>query len=358
MAVLYPSGTECSINLHPTPITVELLIEIWQSVLKLPNVGIDDDFFKIGGSVRLADLLFAEIAQKFGRELPSATIFHAPTIATLASVLDQPAFPRFSPFVRLKDGRQHPPILIAPGLDGRASFSGLAQLIRSEHPIYGIQAKGVDGLEDPLDSIEEMAESYLESLQDLQPEGPYILIGYSFGGLVALEMAQRLMQQRKQIALLAMIDAYPHPRYLSAAQRLQLGAQRAKRRFLELKRKRVGEGLSYLREGIERRWKIAGVGSRSQASHLSLEQTTARVKRKAYVALGQYRPRPYSGTIQFIKSDTDTYFPGNPVPVWAHLAQSFEVETVRGSHLNMVTTHYEGLAAVLTRYVTELAGRK
>jgi acetoacetyl-CoA synthetase len=358
MALLHPSGTDCSIDLHPTPVTVELLTNICQSVLKRPAVRLDDDFFKIGGSVRLADLVFAEIAQKLGRELPSATIFHAPTIAALASVLDQAVLPRFSPFVQLKAGRQHPPILIAPGLDGRASFSGLAQLIRSEHPIYGIQAKGVDGLEYPLDSIEEMARFYLESLKDLQPEGPHILIGYSFGGLVALEMAQRLLKQRKQIALLVMIDAYPHLRYLSPAQRLQLGAQRAKRRILELKRRRIGEGLSYLREGIERRWHIAGVGTRSQASHLSLEQTTVRVKRKAYMALGRYRPRPHSDKIKFIKSETDTYFPGDPVPVWAHLAGAFEVETVRGSHLNMVTTHFEGLAAVLTRYVTEAAGRK
>ena len=357
MALIYPSGTDCSLSSQPTAVTVELLTEIWQSVLKRPAVRLDDDFFEIGGSPRLADLLFAQIAQKFRRELPSATIFHAPTIAALAAVFDQAVFPRFSPFVELKAGRQHPPILIAPGLDGRASFSGLAQLIRSEHPIYGMQAKGVDGLEDPLDSIEEMAEFYLGSLKDLQAEGPYILIGYSFGGLVALEMAQRLLEQSKQIALLVMIDAYPHPRYLSAPQRFQLGAQRTKRRILELKRRSLHEGLSYLREGIERRWHIVGTQSGSQASQLSLQQTTVRVKRKAYVALGRYRPRLYSGNIKFIKSDTDTYFPGNPVPVWAHLAEAFEVETVRGSHLNMVTTHFEGLAAVLTRYVIEAAGR-
>jgi len=153
MSLVNPSEAACSASLQPTPVTVELLIQIWRSVLKRSSVGLEDDFFQMGGSIRSADLLFAEIAQKLGRELPTATIFQAPTIATLASLLDQPVLPRFSPFIQLRAGRQHPKILIAPGLDGRASFSGLARLVRTEHPIYGIQAKGVDGREEPLDRI-------------------------------------------------------------------------------------------------------------------------------------------------------------------------------------------------------------
>ena len=362
MSLVNPSEAACSASLQPTPVTVELLIQIWLSVLKRSSVGLEDDFFQMGGSIRSADLLFAEIAQKLGRELPTATIFQAPTIATLVSLLDQPVLPRFSPFIQLRAGRQHPKILIAPGLDGRASFSGLARLVRTEHPIYGIQAKGVDGREEPLDRIEDMAQFYLEKLDGLQPQGPYILIGYSFGGLVALELAQRLRVQQKKIALLVMVDSYPHPRYLSIRQRLLLSAQRTKRRILEIQQRQILGGISYLMEGIERRWEIAGLGSNGtgipKASDLSLAQTTPRVKRKAYAALARYRPRPYGGKIMFVKSETDTYFPGDPVPVWAHLAAAFEVETVRGCHLDMVTTHFEGLATVLTRYIKQAVCRE
>jgi hypothetical protein len=99
----------------------------------------------LGGSVASADLLFAEISQNLGREMASATIFRAPTIATLASLLDQPELPWFSPFVQLKAGGQKTPIVIAHGLDGRASFSGLAKRIQTDHPVYGIQAKGLMG---------------------------------------------------------------------------------------------------------------------------------------------------------------------------------------------------------------------
>ena len=158
--------------------TVGMLTSIWQSLLRRSPIGVDDNFFSLGGNRRTADLLFADIARKMGREVPSATIFHAQTIAALASVLDRTTLPRFSPFVQIKAGTKKPPILIAPGLDGCTSFSKLAKRIQTEHPIYGIQAKGVDGMENPFDCVEDMARYYVEELNELQPCGPYILIGY------------------------------------------------------------------------------------------------------------------------------------------------------------------------------------
>jgi acetoacetyl-CoA synthetase len=316
----------------------------------------NEDFFSLGGNFQTADLLFAEIAQREGRELPSATIFHAPTLAALTSVLEQPALPSFSPFVQLKAGGAKPSILIAHGLSGCASFSGLAKRIQTECPIYGIQAKGVDGLEEPFDRIEDMARFYVEALYEGQFPAPYILIGYSFGGLVALEMAQILSRSQKQIGLLVLIDAYPHAHCLSAGQRLRLGVQRAARHISEMKQRPIPDAISYLIRGVGHRLRIAGVHGDEKylpGSRLSLAQTTLHVKDRSYVALARYRPRAYSGEIKFVKSASDTYFPGDPIPVWADLAGTFGVETVPGNHLNMVTTQFEGLAAVLTRYLRE-----
>ena len=226
--------------------TVNLLTSIWQSLLHRSPIGVDDNFFSLGGNRRIADLLFADIARKTGRTVPSATIFHAQTIATLASVLDQPTLPRFSPFVQIKAGTRKPPILIAHGLDGCASFSKLAKRIQTKHPIYGIQAKGVDGMENPFDCVEDMAQYYVEGLNEFQPYGPYILIGYSFGGLVALEMAQRLSDSGEQVGLLVLIDAYPHPRNLSRSQRLRLTVQRAARHISEIKQRPIRDAVAYL----------------------------------------------------------------------------------------------------------------
>ena len=202
-----------------------------------------------------------------------------------------------------------------------------------------------------------MAQYYVEGLNEFQPYGPYILIGYPFGGLVALEMAQRLSDSGKQVGLLVLIDAYPHPRNLSSGQRVRLSVQRAARHISEMKEKPIRGAVAYLFSGFKRRLGIAGANGGqdlSATSRLSLARTTLQVKDKSYVALARYSPRPYCGDMKFIKSENDTYFPGDPHPVWANLARTFEVETVSGNHLDMVTTHFEGLAAALTRYLSEL----
>ncbi|HZW80116.1 MAG TPA: alpha/beta fold hydrolase [Candidatus Deferrimicrobiaceae bacterium] len=341
---------------------VEALLPIWQRVLQRPSIGIEENFFDIGGNVHSADTLFAEIARECGREVPTATIFQAPTIMALASVLELPSLPRFSAFVPLKAGAEHPPILIAHGLGGRARFSELAKHIRTGHSIYGIQARGIDGREEPFDRIEDMAQFYLEALKELQPEGPYVLIGYSFGGLVALEMAQRLCGEGKHIQLLVLVDAYPHPRHMSARQRLRLGLQRTRRRISQMSQQPLPDAISYFIGGLKHRFGLApghdGSPRFPEASRLSLAATTLQVKSKAYVALARYRPRPYRGKIKFLKSESDEYFPGDPVPVWANLAADFEVETVPGTHLDMVTAHFESLAAALTRCLQEAFSQK
>lgn len=362
MTLFESSRSDRSVGSATASTMVEVLIPIWQRVLQRPSIGIEENFFDIGGNVESADILFAEIARRCGREVPTATIFQAPTIAALASLLELPGLPPFSPFVPLKAGAEHPPILVAHGLGGRARFYELAKHIRTAHSIYGIQARGIDGREEPFDRIEDMAHFYLEALKVLQPEGPYVLIGYSFGGLIALEIAQRLSDEGKHIQLLVLVDAYPHPRQMSGRQRLRLGMQRTKRRISQMIQQPLPDAISYFVGGLKRRFGLAEDHARNaqfpKASPLSLAQTTLQVKRKAYVALARYRPRPYRGKIKFLKSESDQYFPGDPVPVWANLAADLDVETVPGTHLDMVTAHFESLAGVLTRYLQEAFSQK
>jgi thioesterase domain-containing protein len=341
----------------PGTATIERITRIWQGVLGRSNIGLEERFGDLGGNDPLADRVFGEIAQVFGRQLPTATICHAPTIMALAALLEQPALPQFPSFVELKAGNAKPPILIAPGLGGRASFTQLARHIHTDHAIYGIQAKGVDGLEEPIERIEDMAEFYLDALSELQTQGPYILIGYSFGGLIALEMAQRLTASGKHVALLTLVDTYPHPRYLSAGQRLWLGAKRMKGHIAALRGKPFGIACSKVLEAVGRRLHIGEV-RRSRAlsagaSRLSFAETMLRVKQSDLLAMEQYRPQFYRGKIRFVRPEFNSYLPNDPSAVWKNLAAEFEVETVPGDHLGMIGTQFEALAAVLTRQVRE-----
>ena len=348
-------------NRGHTTTMIEVLTQIWQRVLQRSPINPGDNFFDLGGNNVLVDSLFAEIAQVCARELPSATICQAPTIATLAALLDQPTLPRFSPFVQLKAGSEKPPILIAPGLGGRPLVFQFAKHIRTAHPIYSIQARGVDGMEEPFERIEDMAEFYLSALDQLQPHGPYILVGYSFGGLLALEMAQRLSQQGKEVALLTLMGTYPHPRYFPSGQRLRLIAKRTKYRVSFMRRASIPAAFSHFLGALERRSRIAQARHRTpppDASRLSFAQTLLRVEASDLVALARYRPRFYQGKIKFVSPQADYYYPSDPATVWKGLATELAVETVPGDHVEMVSTHFEALAAVLTRYVEEAVDTK
>jgi acetoacetyl-CoA synthetase len=314
---------------------IEVLTPIWQRVLQLSSIQIDDDFIDLGGDSLLALQLFTEIAQVCDRELPPVTIYQARTISALATLLEQPTTPRVPALVSLKEGAKKPPIFIAHGLGGSViDFFQPVRCIDADHPIYGMQARGIDGLDEPLDRIEDMAEFHLQAIRDLQPHGPYALIGYSLGGLVVLEMAQRLSANGEQVALLAMLDAYPHMRYLSLGQRLRLASRQARR------------GLHILRN-------LSGSAPYQPPAGVSLTPAMQRVRASAYLALTRYRPRFYPGEIKFVRAEIPSGFPADAAAVWAPLAQKIEVSTVPGDHLGIIATHYESLATVLSQYLTQ-----
>jgi acetoacetyl-CoA synthetase len=346
-----------SLDARPTAATVDVLTQIWQRVLQRSPIGPEEKFYRLGGTDELADIVFAEIAQVFGRELPSATISYAPTITSLAALLDQPALPRFSPLVPLRPGSENPPILITHGVGGRASFSELARHMQTAHPIYGIQARGVDGLEPPFDRIEDMAAYYLDALNQLQPQSSCALIGYSFGGLVAFEMARRLSEAGKNVPLLVLVDTYPHPRYLPTGQRLRLFSKRVRGHIQSMARMPIRRATSYLTDGVERRLHIAEAHRlrtlSPETSRLSFARTTARNRDSDFEAIRHYRPQFYRGKIKFVRPESNSYLPTDPTTIWKNLATELEVETVPGDHLGMIGIHFDSLAAVLSRYVRE-----
>ena len=321
---------------------IEVLTPIWQRLLQLPSIGPDDNFFDLGGDSALAVQLFTSIADACGQQLPPVMIYHVPTIASQAALLEQPSAPELSPLVQLKSGSRQPPVFIAPGLGGGpAEFFQLVKYIRLPHPIYGLQPKGIEGFDEPCEHIEEMADFYLRAILRFQPRGPYILAGYSLGGLVALEMSRKLISNGQKIALLAMLDSYPDISFLSRRQRLRLMTQRAKLRIANLAR--------------PPRTDIRLGGLESVDAIITFAPAFERVRDRAYLALRRYQPSFYAGKVNFIRAADVSEFPDDPKAIWSHLVGELEVETVPGDHLGMLTTHYERVAAVLNRYLEQAA---
>jgi thioesterase domain-containing protein len=300
-------------------------------VLQLEYVGIEDNFFDIGGDSSLTLELFHEIALACGRELPPVMIYHSPTIAALAALLEQPTTPRVPPLIRLKAGSEDPPVFIAHGLGGSVmDFYQVVKHIQTPHAIHGMQAKGIDGIDEPLERIEDMARYSLEAVKEIQPHGPYLLIGFSLGGLVTLEMAQQLIAGGERVGLLAMLDSYPHISKLSFGQRTRLSLRQAWRRA-----------------AVRLKW--LGVRPPFQTViDMTPSPALQHFRDSAYRALERYQPRFYPGKINFVRAAIPTDFPADPAAVWSPLAQEFELQTAPGDHLGIVTTHFESLASAIS----------
>jgi acetoacetyl-CoA synthetase len=339
---------------------INQLTPIWERVLRTRPIGAEDRFFDLGGDPASANRLFIEIAKECNRELSPLTIYQAPTIASLAAVLQDPAMPRLPALVQMKAAPGKPAIFMTHGID--ADITQLFELIKhidSPHPIYAMQAKGADGVDRPLESVEEMAQYYFDAIRKVQPHGPYILMGYSFGGLAAFELARRFSEIGEEIALLVLLETYPHARQLSLRERILLGFQTGARHVSILVGLPPGEALAYLCRRSERRSHFSRGRGMSVANlpqtEILMKSATERLRDSKYRAWERYRPQFYGGRIRFVRAELKTYFPKNPAAVWAHLAGKFEMETVPGDHLGIVTANVKTVAAVLSRYLEEMS---
>ncbi|MBW4630461.1 MAG: amino acid adenylation domain-containing protein [Iphinoe sp. HA4291-MV1] len=193
----------------PLDIVEQQLAQIWAEVLKVYPVGVKDNFFDLGGHSLLAVQLMARIEQQFKKNLPLATLFQNSTIEQLATILRQPIdASNWSPLVPIQPNGSKRPLFCVPGAGGNTIYLyNLAHHLGKDQPFYGLQPLGLDGESKPHTRIEDMAAYYIEAIQSIQPEGPYLLGGHSFGGMVAFEIATQLHQRGYEVALLAILDS-------------------------------------------------------------------------------------------------------------------------------------------------------
>ncbi|MEO1558347.1 MAG: amino acid adenylation domain-containing protein, partial [Cyanobacteria bacterium J06632_19] len=195
----------------PPRTAIELgLTQIWSSVIGINPIGVKDNFFDLGGHSLLAVRLISEIQTHFQVNLPLATLFQTPSIEELAVTIDSVSSENlWSSLVPIQPKGSLPPLFFVGGEGGNVlCFQGLAQYLENQ-PFYGLEPPGLDGVTEPLGSIEEIASHYITTIKSIQPVGPYYLGGHSFGGTVAFEMAQQLQNQGEEIAYIAILDSDP-----------------------------------------------------------------------------------------------------------------------------------------------------
>jgi amino acid adenylation domain-containing protein len=187
------------------------LVRLWEQVLGVRRIGVRDNFFDLGGHSLLGLHLFSQIEEVWHQGLPLATLFQAPTVEELADLLRQEgAVAPWRSLVPLQPhGVRCPFFMVSPG--AVLFIAELARHLAPDQPVYGLQAPGLEGDQSPLTRVEDLAAHHLKEIRSLQPEGPYLLGGRCFGGVVAFEMARQLQAQGQEVGLLVILDSGPPP---------------------------------------------------------------------------------------------------------------------------------------------------
>ncbi|HKP35522.1 MAG TPA: amino acid adenylation domain-containing protein [Pyrinomonadaceae bacterium] len=337
------------------------LARIWERVLNLQPVGIHDNFFDLGGHSLLAVRLFALIEKAFGKNLPLATLFQAPTVAQLARAVRNEGWPApWSSLVMIQGNGTRRPFFCVHAAGGNVlEYHDLARLLGPDQPFYGLQAKGLNGKDEPHTSIKEMAAHYIQEMREVQPEGPYLIGGRSSGGTIAFEMACQLEAAGEQVTLLALLDVYPagYFKLLPQAKDLRARIQRRTRRVSShlnnLRQLGLFAKIGYLRSKLayapakikhklyRRAYKIyQSIGQPLPAVLKNIEELN-------FIATKEYVPQSYPGRATlFSASDLTASY--DVEDGWRQLVAELEVHKIPGNHLDIIREpHVQVLAEKL-----------
>ncbi|HVW97020.1 MAG TPA: amino acid adenylation domain-containing protein [Mucilaginibacter sp.] len=190
----------------------QMVADIWKEYLGIEKIGVYDNFFELGGHSLIAVQVMTRIEKETGKRLPLAALFETSTIEKLALMLEMDGRSiTWDSLVPIKPKGNKMPLYMVHGAGLNVLlFNTLAMNMAPDQPVYGLQAKGLDGVEEPLGSIEEIAAHYIDAIMKQNPDGPYALAGYSFGGIIAYEMAKQFKELGKEVKVLAMFDTYAY----------------------------------------------------------------------------------------------------------------------------------------------------
>ncbi len=328
------------------------LTGFWQDLLGVAQVGVEDDFFALGGHSLIAVRLFAMVRRAWRVDFPISVLFEAPTIAACAAMIeerigpaeDAPKAPprRFTHLVAMHEREGGPcrPFFLVAGMFGNVlNLRHLAQLLGGYRPFYGLQARGLYGDQPPHTTLPDAAADYIAELRQVQPHGPYLIGGFSGGGLTAWEMTRQLEDAGQEVSLLALLDT-PLPVRPALSR-----ADKAAIKMAEFRRKGPAYALEWLR--ARQAWRAAeAAGPVAQGDH-AFHNVVIEAAFRAAIATYQLPPRKGRTTLfrppldrhwqvtggRFVTRAKEYVFADNDLTRFAPALQVIEVP---GDHDGMV----------------------
>ncbi len=324
----------------------EGLAEIWSKLLGIQRVGIHDNFFELGGHSLLAIQLVARIEKRFGKPLPVAVLFQSPTIEEMANLLTEERSPElWSSLIHIQPQGRRTPFFWVHG-----DFSNilLPVYLGWDQPLYGIEHQGHDGRPALHTTVDRIATHYMTEVRRIRPHGPYLLGGYSFGAVVAFEMAQQLKKAGEDVAFLFMLDPPGRLRVKQPSPSLSEDFRLHGRRLKQLA---PAQKLHYLLSGLKSvLWDPSAgkIKKRFQKLnwkvHLAFGSLVPPSLRSRYIldiyaeALASYVPHEYSGRVTLFKSKGGPYRP--PLHWDALISGEFDVHEGIGNHMELRSEPY------------------
>ena len=326
------------------------LRDLWEDLLRVRPVGIRDNFFDLGGDSLLAARLFLSVNEAFGKDLSAAVLGTHGTIEELADLLSRPPGASVdSPLVCLQPAGSGPPFFLVHGLGGEVTgLVSLARHLGRARPCYGVQDPALFGRQEPPRRVEDMAARYAAEVLRVQPLGPYYLGGYSLGALIALELAQELLRQGHEVALVAVLDEPSSPagdRFPSTlTDLLHLLANLPRWLAEELRRKKLATLLSDVLRKL-RVWRrrlgrrtTAPVDLEEALDVSRLSEAQRRLMESHLRAEKEYAPQAYPGRVALFRARIQPLFGSHrPDLGWGKVAGGgVEVHVVPGDHLTLL----------------------
>jgi acetoacetyl-CoA synthetase len=331
---------------------------LWENPFDFAPIGRDDNFLELGGNSLLAARLLAEVRQSTGRTMPLATLVIAPTIARLAGMIEDRTLLPSSPILGT-DARRNGNAGVPRAWLERLGDGMLGADPRTARPapVFGLQARGLDGEEPTQRHVEELAACYIDEMRAVQPNGPYSVTGYSLGGLIAFEIAQQLRRAGDQVGLLCLLDPYVYERWLPWSARMRQCYGRIRGQGRKLRAVPASRMAGYVADRLivgadHVQMRLGHMRLRPDATTAAFPPALRQVRETLVLAMTRYRPPPYkAGPIVYVRATTRLDERGDPMLLWQRVARSgLAIAEVAGSHDGMVVKlNLRVVAALLDR---------
>jgi len=315
------------------------MLRVWSRVLRQSGLRPTDNYFDLGGDSLVAAQLFSEIEAEFGFVFSLSELLNRPTPRQLTELVEQAADEiGWNSLVPIQEQGDASPLFLLPGIGGSlVDYYPLAKQLGGDRPVFGLQPHGIDGVAEPLDDVIAIAECYWEQIRQVQPRGPYYLAGYSFGGVLAYELAQQIRAAGEEVAMLALVDTsfedfcerpllervWFHLRYMFSGE--------AERKFGYF-RTRLVNFIHRFRYGFRER------PLDYMLDCMNLTPASRRVAGSHWQAWSRYRPQPYPGHIHILLAGWSQESPRHKELTWnwANLAErGVTLCAIPGTHENL-----------------------